>query len=520
MKRKQLLQVLLVSIPLGMGGLSCTELDPKVYDRVTTFWNTPDQIAAGVGRTYMGLRGYYQPFGIYSLNECSTDEVIVPTRGGDWYDNGVWEELWKHTWGPSNSNIISAWQFIYLNSDNVNLILQNIDQLDPPPDDFESTQAQLKMIRAFYYYLALDLFGNVPIAESPNTPLSQLSNQSPAEVFDFVENEIKNNLAALPAEVDASTYGRATQWFAQALLAKLYLNAQVYTGTPRWPECIAACDFILNSSMYALEANFFDNFKIANEGSAENIFVIPFDVQANLGYFWVESTTLHYASQFTFGLDFGGYNGFCTTADYLSVFDSQDIRRKTFLVGQQYYGQLQYEDQVFDSSQIQYVSGLRLIFDPDMRTFSSADPKFQMAGARCAKWEFNKSGGDLMSNDFAIFRLADIILMKAEAQFRNGDVAGALTTINKKTINGVSIRSRTGLPDFSAAEMTLEGLLKERARELAWEGWRRNDLIRFGRFTDARIPEKEISENFRTLFPIPKAELDKNGYLRQNPGYN
>ena len=123
-----------------------------------------------------------------------------------------------------------------------------------------------------------------------------------------------------------------------------------------------------------------------------------------------------------------------------------------------------------------------------------------------------------MSNDFGVYRLADIILMKAEAQFRNGDAAGALLTINQK-YNGVSIRSRTGLPDFSADEMTLEGLLKERARELSWEGHRRNDLIRFGHYTDARIPDKAKSEDFRTLFPIPQAERDKNKYLEQNPGY-
>jgi hypothetical protein len=108
--------------------------------------------------------------------------------------------------------------------------------------------------------------------------------------------------------------------------------------------------------------------------------------------------------------------------------------------------------------------------------------------------------------------------MKAEAQFRNGDINGALTTINQK-INGVSIRSRTGLPDFKATEMNLDGLLKERARELSWEGFRRNDLIRFGHFTDARIPEKTVSGNFRTLYPIPASVLAKNPYLVQNPGY-
>ena len=123
-----------------------------------------------------------------------------------------------------------------------------------------------------------------------------------------------------------------------------------------------------------------------------------------------------------------------------------------------------------------------------------------------------------MSNDFAVFRLADIILMKAEAQFKEGNMGDALSTINLKT-NGVSIRSRTGLPDFTATEMTPDGLLKERARELSWEGWRRNDMVRFGHFTDATIPEKSVSADYRNLYPIPQAELSKNPYLVQNPGY-
>jgi len=123
-----------------------------------------------------------------------------------------------------------------------------------------------------------------------------------------------------------------------------------------------------------------------------------------------------------------------------------------------------------------------------------------------------------MTNDFAIFRLADIILMKSEAQFRNGDINGALKTMSGK-YPGVSIRSRAGLPEFTQSEMTLENLLAERGRELSWEGFRRNDLIRFGHFLDARIPEKTVSPTYRLLYPIPKSQLDKNPYLVQNPGY-
>jgi hypothetical protein len=331
-------------------------------------------------------------------------------------------------------------------------------------------------------------------------------------VFAYIENELKDNLAALPSAVNPETYGRATQWFANTILAKLYLNAQIYTGSSRWMECIAACDAILNSGKYSLENDFFSNFKINNEGSRENIFSIPFDHVAGLDYFFLQVLTLHYNSGETFGLQWGGANGFCSTAEYLSLFNGNDIRRKMFLVGQQY------KDQIVSPVNLQYDrSGNLLIFDPVITSFTIQPPKTETAGARCAKWEFNKENG-LMSNDFAVYRLADVILMKAEAQFRNGNAADALSTINKK-INGISIRSRTGLPDFSAGEMNLDGLLAERARELSWEGHRRNDLIRFGHFTDARIPEKNVSESFRTLFPIPRSVMENNKNLKQNPGY-
>ena len=288
---------------------------------------------------------------------------------------------------------------------------------------------------------------------------------------------------------------------------------QVYTGTSRWPDCIAACDAILNSNMYALEPDFFNNFKIANEASKENILVLPFDREAGLDLFLIQDFTLHYNSGATFGLQSMGFNGYCSTAGYYALFDPNDKRRKMFLVGQQYVNQIP------DSAHMQYDrAGHPLSFDPVITTFKLQDPITETAGARCAKWEFNKEGWGNMSNDFAVFRLADIILMKAEAQLMNNDIAGALATINQK-INDVSIRSRAGLPDFTASEMNPDGLLKERACELSWEGWRRNDMIRLGHFTDARTPEKGVSENFRKLYPIPQAELAKNPYLQQNPDY-
>ena len=219
----------------------------------------------------------------------------------------------------------------------------------------------------------------------------------------------------------------------------------------------------------------------------------------------MQAFTLHYQSPETFGLEANSAaNGTCFPYGFYKIFDNADLRKKMFIVGQQYINQIPTPANM----QYDFASGLPLIFDSVITNFASSDLHQALVGARCHKWEFNKINGGLMSNDFAVYRLADIILMKAEAQYRLGNIPEALTTINQK-IGGISIRSRVNMPDFTVAEMNPDGLLNERGRELAWEGHRRNDMIRLGHFLDARVPDKTVSEEYRKLYPIPKAELDK-----------
>ena len=501
-------------------GFSCTKLDTPVYDQVEHFWRTPEEVAAGVAPAYTGLRNYAPGFGVYIMSETCTDEIIVPNRITDWGDDASWEQLWKHTWDATFQDGDFTWGYIYGGISGINGILETVGQLNPAPANLASIQAELKTVRAFYYFQGIDLFGNIPIVENNHVPLSALATKARKDVFDYTEKEIKDNLNALSAAMDGTTYGRATQWFSRALLAKLYINAGVFTGTTRWQDCIDACDSILNSNLFTLENNFFDNFKVENQNSKESIFSIPFDIQAGLNGFYIQVATLHYYSSNTFGLSGGGVNGFCSTEEYYQIFNPNDYRRRMFLVGQQYLGSVQYADQVPNPANAQTDRlGNPLNFDPVMNTFTIQQPKTESAGARCVKWELNKnSPNGTMDNDFAVFRLADIILMKAEAQMMLGDNAGALATINMK-INGVSIRSRANMPDFNIAELNPDGILAERARELSWEGWRRNDMIRLGHFTDSRNPEKLVSADFRKLFPIPQPEMQKNQYLVQNPGY-
>jgi len=506
MNNKLVWKVLLAG-GLILGDISCTNLDADVFDQVEqdNFWKTPEQIIAGIGPAYASLRGYANG-DVFSLQEVSSDEIIVPTRGSDWYDNGNWQSLWLHTWTPNLGPINGAWEFIYSGIAKTNQIMKTVSELPEPPANLPEIEAELKTLRAFYYYLGLDLFGNIPIVADFNTDVSTVTNNSRAEVFEFIEKDLKDNLPYLSGNVDAATYGRVNKYFAFSLLAKLYLNAGVYTGTPRWQDCISACDSIILANKYQLEPDFFTNFLVQNESSRENIFVIPYDDARGLGTFNIQLFTLHYQSNETFGLGASPYNGFCTPAAFYNMFDAADMRRNMFLVGQQYdrSGNPQVDKQV----------NLPLSFDPNVPVISSPEPSFRMAGARSVKYQPTPGTTGGMNNDFAVFRLADIYLMRGEAKFRNNTGDKGLSDFNLVRERAFGNSDHNWTPAF-----TLDSILAERGREMAWELSRRTDLIRFGKFLDPRVPAKQASAPYRILFPIPKPQLDKNGNLNQNDGY-
>jgi hypothetical protein len=492
----------------GSIGVSCTKLDQKIYTPATdqNFWKTSDQIAAGIAPAYQALTNI--PDGnVDQLNELSGGEIIVPTRGNDWYDNGNWQALWLHTWKPDLGPIDGAWSDIFNGIGKANFTLSVVNALPQKPSNIDAINAELKVLRAYYYYLALDMFGNVPLVTDFNTDPSKVTNSSRAEVYAFVEKEVKDNLSLLPVNNDANTYGRLTQWAAHMILAKLYLNAQVYTGTAQWANAITEADAVINSGKYSLTGNYFDNFAVNNQGSSENIFVVPFDKTYISGNNW-EMQTLHYQSQATFNLTGSPWNGFCSTADYLNQFDDADNRKTQFLVGQQYGS---------DGTPLKDAqTSMPLVFNPVVHAISDPAPEFRLAGARNVKYRPEGGTSGNQSNDMVLFRLADAYMVKAEAEVRSGNVTDALDLVNK-------IRERAygnTNHNWTAAELTLPNLYAERQREFAWEGWSRQDAIRFGTFGNARNPAKAADPDTHTqLFPIPAPELSSNPNLKQNPGY-
>ncbi len=497
---------------------SCSKsLQKKIYSAAPAqnFWQTPEQIAAGVAPAYQALTQIPDD-AVHDINEIPGGEIIAPTRGSDWNDNGEWKQLWEHTWTPNLGVLNDAWSEIFVGIGQCNFILSTVDALKQKPANIAGIDAELRVLRDYFYFLIMDLYGNVPLVTDYNTDPNAVTNSSRKDVFNFLENDLKQNVPLLTETKDASTYGRLTKWAGYMLLAKLYLNAEVYTGEQHYADCIAACDSVINSGKYSL-GDYFANFAVDNEGSTENIFVVPFDkVQISGNYSELE--TLPYQLADKYSLNGTPWNGFCSTFEYYNQFEDADGRKKMFLVGQQYDNS---GNKIIDQQ-----TGLPLKISPYVNEFSSGADTFRFAGVRNIKY-FPEAGtgyqdpnGDYIqgqSNDMVLFRYADAILMKAEAEVRlNSNLSDALNLVNQ-------VRERAfGNADhnWKMADLTLQNLSAERQREFAWEFWGRNDAIRFGTFGNARKPgKKQDADKHWELFPIPQPQISSNPNLKQNPGY-
>jgi hypothetical protein len=502
-----------VVLAAGLTMPGCTKLDSPVYNQVLpeNFFKTPQQTNAFLAQAYTPMTNI-PANAVFQNNEVSSDESVVPTRGNDWYDNGKWQSIWTHTFNYDIDNINNAWNDISNGIGKCNLVLSTLESLSESnkPANPEQVVAEIKVLRAYYYFMLTDMFGNVPLVTDFNTDPSKIEQKSRKDIYAFLESELTTNVPLL-ADKSPATYGHMTKWGGYMLLSKLYLNAQVYNGAEEWQKASDAADKVISSGVYSLSNDFFLNFAVVNEGSQENIFVVPFD-NVFIGGNGIETMTLNYNNIFTYDLTGRPNNGFCAPTAFYNSFTDADIRKKMWLVGQQYSSA--------GAPLTDDATKLPVILNPDFNEFSNASNLFKFVGARSIKYAPQPGTNGNTSNDGVIFRLGDALLMKAEAQLRLGNVGVALPLVNQ-------IRTRANVPAWTAADLTLPNLLAERGREMAWEGWRRNDLIRFEvadnipYFTGARVPGKsqDPSDKHTLIFPIPQQQLITNTKLTQNPGY-
>jgi hypothetical protein len=500
---------------------ACTNLTEVPKDALTpdNAFKTDLEIVAGVASVYAGLRNTL--WGYYNLSEIATDELLVPTRGQDWYDNGRWLEIHRQTWtansGSALDDINGTWTALFAGVAKANQMVDIVEKSSSPTK--AQTLAELRGLRAWYYYMLMDFFGGVPLATTPE--LAAHERVSRDSIFRFVETELKAAAAGLPATWPGEYRGRMTKGAADAMLASLYLNARVFTatvsqgavtlGAPRWVDAAAAADRVLASGQYSLALDWKKNFAVDNHDSPEHIFWIAESSAPSLGMS-LAMRGLHYNM-----LAPEPWNGFATLAETYRAFDPADDRRSIFLVGgpQKSYN---------SGAEVTDRQKVPLVFTD---TINNAEKANENEGARLMKFPPlpGASNGDSHPNNFPFFRLAEMYLIKAEALNEQGQTALGIAEANKIRSRHVpaALLLSAGLNQAQARQ----AILNERLFELAGEAKRRQDLIRAGTFTAERrmcsaliaACIKAAREPYRILFPIPQTQIESNPLLKQNAGY-
>lgn len=531
----------ILAVPLMLCFSSCLDEHPKDQLDQEAIYNNADNIYKnavaslynyiGSNQESEGLQGTCR--GIYDYNTLTTDEAMIPIRGGDWYDGGLWENMYQHKWNANDINLYNVWKYLFkvivISNQSLSIIDSHKSLLSA--EQTRDFTAEVRAVRALFYYYAMDMFGRVPIVTSYDVKLEQVTQSERSEVFKFIVDELQDvapQLADEHSNKEGNYYGRVTRPVANFLLAKLALNAEIYTddnwtdgkrqdgksiyfnvnGEKKnaWETCIWYCEQ-LRQEGYELESDYASNFAVHNESSKENIFTIPLDKNLYLNEYHYLFRSRHYKH----GGVYGGSseNGTCATVSTVKAFgygtDNVDNRFKINF----------YADTVLvDGKMIYLDNGKPLVYMPlELKLNLSDSPYKQTAGARVGKYEVDRtaySDGRQVDNDIVLFRYGDALLMEAEAKVRNGEDG---------SIELNAIRDRVGMPHVEA---NLDNILKERLLELVWEGWRRQDLIRFGKYTkayDQRTPLEKESTGFTTVFPIPQRCLDLNKKLKQNPSY-
>jgi len=521
-----------ISIPLILALLfgACTDLDLQPLSTTTAGVVFTDEASymAFAAKVYAGLattgqqgpagdgdiKGIDEGFSNYlrqywQLQELTTEEAVI-----GWGDEGL-PDLNAHTWTSANQFITATFNRIFFQVSMANEFLRETTEgklnergvSAGMKATITELRAEIRFLRALSYWHALDLFGSVPFFTEDQAVGADAPDQvNRAELFSFLESELAEiEQDMVPAgENEYARADRAAVWMLQA---KLFLNAEVYVGTPRYSDAITALDKLINSGAFALEEEYLHNFLADNHTSTEIIFPVAFDGLRTLT--WGGMTYLVNApiggsmsdiSETEYGIQ-GGWGGLRTTSLLVDLFPDETGNTDTRAL-------------FYTDGQNKEITTIESFND------GYAVPKYRNVNREGEPGQ-NQTHPD---TDFPMFRLADAYLMYAEAVVRGGSggsMSQAVSLINE--LRERAYKNTAG--NITEADLTLDFILDERSRELFWEGHRRTDLIRYGRYASKIWPFKgnvtagQASEDFRTLFPIPSSELLANPKLSQNSGY-
>lgn len=516
MKRNNFIKYTLFAGVLALG-VGCTNLDERIIDGTDITNADPDAILTSA---YNGLRAFQSQEQMFALQEASTDIMMVPTRGGDWDDNGEWRLDHSHNWTATSREGRNSWGALLSSVYNCDLAL-SITGIAP------EKKAQALFLKAFYYYNVVDFFGQAPYREAGSSPDDfpkvWTSAEATAQIIAMLEEALPN-LAEKGSDPSV-----ANKDAARFLLAKIYMNKAVFdsnthTGfsannVANMNKVIEYVDAITAGGKTNLASDYWDNFKPANHTTKEVIFT-----SKNINGVEMGGIRSRWYMGAHYNQTPGGWNGFSILGEFYDTFDSNDRRIKNddsgiisafgnpmgMQIGQQYA-----PGGVTKLKVRAQAGGGDLIFDKNLPANQIvAAEDLETAGVRPQKYIPDVSNMDKPENDYVFFRYADALLMKAEALARGGS-ATAVAPVSASAI-AAALDSRTGITtptDLSS----LAGILKARGNELWAEGWRRNDMIRFGTYTTSRRTMTN-TDGYRVLMPIPASALI-NPNIQQNPGY-
>jgi hypothetical protein len=527
--KNNILSITALSFIIAVFG-GCTKLDETVYDRIPAdeFVPTEKDIPSLIAPVYTNLRPMHASWhGNFDLQEESADVIVTPVRPNGWFDGGTYQRMHEHKWNQVQSQPNNLWANSYRGINLANrLIFQIQSGAIPVTTGKDELVAEMRAARAYYYYNLLDNHGNVPIVTNyEDISLPQQSTR--LQVYDFVVKELTESIPLLSDKADKLTYGRFNRWAAKGILAKVYLNAGVYTGTPQWEKCLQECNDIIAAApgRYILEPDYKAPFRTENQNSKELILTVPYD-EILATEFNMHMKSLDPVQQFVFSMSAQPWGGSAAVPQFIDTYDPDDSRLKdTWIWGPQV-------NATTGAVAITYSKHLNGI------ALSGSDQ-----GYRMAKYEIKQGARAALSVDYPLLRYSDILMMKAECLLRTGKADDAAIIVSqvrarafktnpaKAVVTGAELKMGSSykygyyntngtISDFQGgADIQFGRFLDELGWEFAAEGRRRQDIIRFDVFNTKTWFNHRPSSPTKRLFPIPEGELIKNPNLKQNPGY-
>jgi len=499
--------------------LSCTNLDEEIYSQVPkdVFLADEANLPLYTSRPYTRLQNWGAEQSMLTMIMQLSNEVAIPASYNGSWTEPRYGELQRHSIPTSNKLVRCAWDFCF---DGIAACNDALAVLQSAKTSEASTkaQAEIKVLRAYYYLLAVDCWGNVPYSISKDVS-GYPEQKDRAFMLNFIENEIDANIQYLTDEVSAVTYGRVTKDVARFIKAKICLNSQEWVGKDRYDEVRTICESIMKSGHYKLSAKYADNFAIQNENGSEAVFAIPYSSIYTPASFYIYVMTFNDDLKTAYNIGEAWNGSMMCQPDFFDSYEEGDTRKAdTWLFGQvyDYKGQKYTYKEKRPDGKIDTLDYILTASPIDEEKYSSRIGRFE--GARIIKWPYQTDGTLTnykvsMENDFYIMRYSDVVLMYVEALVRKGQTAQAAVVKEFR-----EIRTRAGLAPILASELTLDRLLLERQHELCMEGWSRQDLIRFGKYTNQWWAKPEGKDYYK-LLPIPEERRADNPNLKQNPGY-